>query len=152
MMKSEVGIIGEFSLFIQAIGFTLLFITLTVAIISILLNTLASISERKNEIGVMKAVGYRNADIIKLFLLENTVVSAISLLLSVTVSSLLFLGMRLIVTHFFSIHLQGLVIHGSDVVNSIFVSFIIVLIIPVFTMLLSMNKLFAIDATHLTKE
>lgn len=66
-------IIGTLELFLGAI----MSISLIVAAIGITNTMFMSIMERTHEVGVMKAVGAKNSDILKLFLAETSLISAI---------------------------------------------------------------------------
>jgi putative ABC transport system permease protein len=65
--------ISQFGSFIGSIGF----ISLLVGAIGIANIMMVSVTERTREIGVMKATGARKSDILQLFLLEASIISAI---------------------------------------------------------------------------
>ncbi|WP_338323255.1 FtsX-like permease family protein, partial [Bacillus thuringiensis] len=78
VLKSELGDIKDISLYIKIIGFSLLSLTLIISIFNIVSNTLESIRERMNEIGILKTLGYLNLDILKCFSIETLFISSLS--------------------------------------------------------------------------
>ena len=86
ILKSELGDIKDIHSYIKMIGFLLLSLTLIISIFNIISNTLESIRERMNEIGILKTVGYLNLDILKCFSIETLFISGLSVLLNLIIS------------------------------------------------------------------
>lgn len=59
---------------------------LLIVLINITSSTLKSIDERKYEIGMLKAIGYKNRNIQKLFLIENVIIGARAYLIGLIIA------------------------------------------------------------------
>lgn len=73
------GALAKLQVVFQVVSYSLLLI----GIFSLLTNLYASIRERSFEIGVLKAVGLRNAGILRMFLLESVVIALSSMVMGV---------------------------------------------------------------------
>ncbi|MGG0722740.1 FtsX-like permease family protein [Bacillus mycoides] len=80
---------------IKIIGCFLLSLTLIISIFNIISNTLESIRERMNEIGILKTIRYLNLDILKCFSIETLFISSLSVLLNLIISGSLLLNNKI---------------------------------------------------------
>lgn len=90
-------------------------IALAVALLQIVNTMSMAILERTREIGVMKALGARNSDILKLFLAESGMIGAIGALLGVGCAWLLSRVIELSITFFAKEVLEKLSTNGEPV-------------------------------------
>lgn len=70
--------IAGFSILTQGLMLAIFLIVIAISFLFILKTAFASILERSSEIGILKAVGWRDADIIKLLLAENLILGITS--------------------------------------------------------------------------
>ncbi|MDY0278220.1 MAG: FtsX-like permease family protein, partial [Acholeplasma sp.] len=78
----QMSIIGNV---ISSISSTLLYMALGFAIFSslLLINYISiSVKEKKHDIGILRALGTRNIDVIKIFLIESLIISTINMVIS----------------------------------------------------------------------
>ena len=75
--------VGMVSLIIQAVVVGIAFIALIVGCIGIINIMLMSVIERTYEIGIMKAIGATNGDVLSLFLVEAVIISVVGGILGV---------------------------------------------------------------------
>ncbi|MDR4180801.1 FtsX-like permease family protein, partial [Bacillus thuringiensis] len=104
ILKSELGDIKDIHSYIKMIGFLLLSLTLIISIFNIISNTLESIRERMNEIGILKTVGYLNLDILKCFSIETLFISGLSVLLNLIISGSLLIIIKFLSNKFLTIY------------------------------------------------
>jgi len=83
-MSSILESIQEILSIIQIMLIGIAAIALVVASIGIMNTMLTSVMERTHEIGVMKAIGARNSDIMSIFLIEGIIISLIGGIVGVT--------------------------------------------------------------------
>ena len=76
-VESAIEMIGSVLNIIQGVLVGIAAIALIVASIGIMNTMLMSVMERSHEIGVMKAIGAKNWDVLSLFLLESSIVSMV---------------------------------------------------------------------------
>jgi len=75
--KDYLSSVAGFSLLAQGLMLAIFFIVVLISFLFIAKTAFGSVSERANEIGVLKAVGWRNREIIKLIVLENSILGLI---------------------------------------------------------------------------
>ncbi|SLK20422.1 ABC transporter permease [Bacillus toyonensis] len=151
VLKSELGDIKDISLYIKIIGFSLLSLTLVISIFNIISNTLESIRERMNEIGILKTVGYLNLDILKCFSIETLFISSLSVLLNLIISGSLLLIIKFFSNKFLTIYFADFKIDINDFILSNIICIILGITIPILSSLISLNKILKIQPTKLTK-
>lgn len=81
-------------------------ICLAVALMGLMNNTLAAIQRRNHEIGIKKALGATDLDIIRQFILETLTVIGVALMVSVMVMIVLVLVLKAIVSETITIHYE----------------------------------------------
>ncbi|HDM35704.1 MAG TPA: ABC transporter permease [Candidatus Syntrophoarchaeum butanivorans] len=82
-------------------------ISLIVASIGIMNTMMMAVMERTHDIGIMKAIGARNRDILMLFLIEVGVVSLIGGVLGCLIGSVMALGARLVASGYVGIEIPA---------------------------------------------
>ncbi|HDR6289282.1 TPA: FtsX-like permease family protein [Bacillus cereus] len=150
-LKSELGDIKDISLYIKIIGFSLLSLTLIISIFNIISNTLESIRERMNEIGILKTLGYLNLDILKCFSIETLFISSLSVFLNLIISGSLLIITKFLSNKFLTIYFADFKIDINDFILSNMICIILGIIIPILSSIISLNKILKIQPTKLTK-
>lgn len=105
-LKSQIQ--GGIPQFLIHIGFLLFFFISTISLVIITINSLNSLKERAREIAMMKAIGYNDSDILKLFVIETFIVCLISILLSVIVAAIMMFGANLYIDHYFNLYFNDM--------------------------------------------
>ncbi|SDC61417.1 ABC-type transport system, involved in lipoprotein release, permease component [Pelagirhabdus alkalitolerans] len=152
MMRSEVGFIGNLSLLIQIIGFSLLAFGLTISMSNIIGNNISNINERKSDIGILKIVGYKNTQILKIFLLENLFVFVISSVISLAFSMLSLILLNYWIDSSFTTYFQEVYITPNNFISSVLVSIIILLSLLLVSILLPLKRIMSINPNLLIKD
>ena len=75
--EAAVDMVGNIMLLLQAMIFSVAGIAIVVSAIGIMNTMYTSVRERTKEIGIIKAVGAKNADIAKIFLIESSIIGLI---------------------------------------------------------------------------
>lgn len=130
--------------------FLIIFIFLCIiSIISITVSSIKSISERKYEIGMQKAIGYKNKEIQKILLTENFLIGIFSYIPTLILAMLIvyFVKVIMIPSNF---QLQQIGV-GLDF-SVCFIAFIISLCIPLFSSILCGKKILQKTPISLNKE
>jgi ABC-type lipoprotein release transport system permease subunit len=151
ILKSELGDIKDIHSYIKMIGFLLLSLTLIISIFNIISNTLESIRERMNEIGILKTVGYLNLDILKCFSIETLFISGLSVLLNLIISGSLLIIIKFRSNKFLTIYFADFKIDINDFILSNIICLILGITIPILSSLISLFKIAKIQPTKLTK-
>lgn len=151
VLKSELGDIKDISLYIKIIGFSLLSLTLIISIFNIVSNTLESIRERMNEIGILKTLGYLNLDILKCFSIETLFISSLSVFLNLIISGLLLIITKFLSNKFLTIYFADFKIDINDFILSNIICIILGIAIPILSSIISLNKILKVQPTKLTK-
>ncbi|EEM99234.1 ABC transporter permease protein [Bacillus thuringiensis IBL 4222] len=151
ILKSELGDIKDIHSYIKMIGFLLLSLTLIISIFNIISNTLESIRERMNEIGILKTVGYLNLDILKCFSIETLFISGLSVLLNLIISGSLLIIIKFLSNKFLTIYFADFKIDINDFILSNIICLILGITIPILSSLISLFKIAKIQPTKLTK-
>lgn len=81
-----IGSISDIAKYIQVIGTILGTVILVICLLNIILSMLADVKKRDGEIGLMKAMGYKDIQVIKLISLEAIMVGIISLVITLVLS------------------------------------------------------------------
>lgn len=71
--KDYLSSVAGFSLLAQGLMLAIFFIVILISFLFIAKTAFASVLERSSEVGILKAVGWRNKDIIKLIIMENSI-------------------------------------------------------------------------------
>lgn len=95
------GIIGILSAFLGGVGF----IAIVVGAIGIANTMFMSVIERRKEIGILKAIGMKNNDVLSIFVYESLLMSLIAGLLGIGLSSLLLILVRQYISSVISLEL-----------------------------------------------
>jgi putative ABC transport system permease protein len=99
ILQTVQSVIGILQLVLVAIAS----IALVVASIGIMNTMLTSVMERTREIGIMKAIGATNTDIMSIFIIEGTLVSAIGGIIGIILGVFGSQGLTLILNNFIGI-------------------------------------------------
>lgn len=121
-LKSQIQ--GGIPQFIIHMGFLLFFFISTVSLIIIIMNSLNSLRERAGEIAVMKAIGYNNSEIFKLFIIETGIVCILSIFISLIIAALMMFGANIYIDHYFNLYFNELKFSFSDFFSGVTFSFL----------------------------
>ncbi|MEM1804878.1 MAG: FtsX-like permease family protein, partial [Nanopusillaceae archaeon] len=90
--------LSTLSLFLLSIAF----VSILVGSVGISNTMFTAVMERTKEIGILKAIGARNRDILKIFLFESAIIGLIGSIIGCIIGILLSLGLQYIVTSYMS--------------------------------------------------
>lgn len=122
---------------------------LLIVLINITSSTIRSIDERKYEIGMLKAIGYKNKNIRKLLLVENLIIGVRAYLIGLIVS---IIGMKIMQINIFEKNYDFYPFNIRVDVIICLVASIITVVVPTLATLFSSKKLYSKTAISLSKE
>ena len=121
-------------------GFFFIFATMVVSIINIIQSTVTALRERKGEIGLLKAIGYKNSQIFSCLYYEHINLSIKGFLLGAVISALF-----IAFFNFTSMHGDYVdrlyVINWSNYIILLLISLAVVIIVPLICELIGLFKL-----------
>lgn len=143
MPKSQLGPFGNISKAIIQSGIIISVVILFIGLIQITLSVLKTIKERVGEIGLLKAIGYQNHQLLIIQVSEMVIIGIISFCLSVILYSIVMVIINKTIYNNFSIYLKQLkfIVPYSQ----IFKNFLISIIIPLISSLWGISILFKIS-------
>ncbi len=109
-------------------------IIIVIALINIIISSIKSIIDRKYDIGMQKAIGYKNKHIQGILFTENNIIGVLSYVIAIMVALVLnFIVRKYFVNNDIQLHLIGL---NLDIITCI-IAFVISIIIPTISSALS---------------
>ncbi len=109
-------------------------IIIVIALINIIISSIKSIIDRKYDIGMQKAIGYKNKYIQGILFMENIIIGVLSYVIAIIVALVLnFVVNKYVVNNDIQLHLIGL---NLDIITCI-IAFVISIIIPTISSALS---------------
>ncbi len=146
---ATLGIIQDLGGYILIVGSIISIIVILIALINISLSTLKMVKKRTAEIGLLKAMGYKNNQIATMLSLESTAIGCISLAGSVSFVLLLIKVLNWLIQSRLSIQLRYL--NLSLKLDSLVIAAAISLLIPLVTGILGMRYALKISPTEAIK-
>lgn len=118
-IKSVLNIMG----IVQLVVISLASISLLVGGVGIMNTMFTSVMERTRDIGIMKAVGAKNKDILSLFLIESGLLGMTGGVIGITIGSILSLIVEFIAQNVFDVYILRAAITPTLIFGALFFSF-----------------------------
>ena len=148
-LKARIGPIKEIMISITVIGFIISLVTLIFAVLNISISTLNHIKKRKNEIGLLKAIGYLNKNITTMVLVETLMIGMISVFSSYVISYSLTLLANLFIKHNMTMYMSRLSIRLQP--QTIIAVLIVGVIVPILSSMLGIHYVLGLQPTEALK-
>ncbi len=146
------AVLGEFFQIANSIiigGYILGFIVLIVGVINISLSMFKAIERRIGEIGLMKAIGYKDSNLITILGIEAIVIGGISYILSVVVYVITTVILKQFMVNNLSMYMQQLVFNVNyiQVIKCVIIAIFVPLISSLFSakMILNISPMDALE-------
>ena len=136
-------------IYISLIGKIMAIIILGIAASIISLTTLNSIRKRMGEIGLLKAIGYKNKDIRKIMITESFLISCITIISGILIFIPLFIIMKLTIINYGSLFMSRIKLE-IDIIW-IIISLAIALIIPIASSISAIRESLKINPIEVLK-
>lgn len=128
MPRSEMGSFAKIASYIILSGYILGVIILLVGLVNIALTTLKSIEKRTGEIGLLKAIGYRNSHLLTIVGVEAITIGTMSFMLSTIIYVVLIVVSKQIISNNLSIYMQQFTLEFN--VLQVLINGVISIVIP----------------------
>lgn len=122
---------------------------LLIVLVNITSSTIRSIDERKYEIGMLKAIGYKNRNIKKLLLIENLIIGLRSYLIGLVIS---IIGMEIMKKNIFDKNIDFYPFNMKIDIIICLIAGIIAIVVPTLATLFSNRKVNSKTVVSLSKE
>lgn len=122
---------------------------LLIVLVNIASSTIKSIDERKYEIGMLKAIGYKNRNIQKLFLIENVIIGARAYLIGLIIA---IISMFIMQTSIFEKNYDFYLLNIRTDIAICIIAGITMIIVPTLATLFSSKTIYKKTAISLSKE
>lgn len=106
--RAEIGFFGEVLEYILYIGSICILLALIISTINVNLININTLKNKKNNLYILKSMGYSNHHIGKIILTEYIIVNFSALILSIITSKIVLLILNIIIKNYFSIYMQNL--------------------------------------------
>lgn len=103
---SQLGPIGDIARYIKTIGCLVGGIVLSISLMNMLISVYSDLKKREGEIGLFKAMGYKNIQITNLIFLESILVGSVSFGVSMIIGGIAIFASRMFITNSVSVYLQ----------------------------------------------
>ena len=134
---------------INVVSIVISVVIVIIVLVNLTISCIKSLKERSYEIGILKAIGYKNKNIEKILLTENFIISAIAYIIAIILSIFIMLYVQ-----------NSIVIKNPSLEQAnirldfmiMFIAFIISMIIPVIPTKISIKQILKKSSVTLNKE